>query len=614
MPAKGTRQNHAERSEERDGKRFEAAHNVVSSFGQALKKVALYLHLSEGLEQYFQTAHELLQGYHKKYGSLTLVVKPFDFFFDGDSVFKGDGQENSITYKLYSAGIRSFTFEKGIVPTDLVALGRLLLKSPLELREEDLASRLWREGIPHIAYLQIHSSEDAEGEGLVEGDDEEDLEQLHAFLKQQFASKDPKKSVNFRSFSAQDLELSSFMGKVDTSRSLFEEPRPMSPREIAYIREVVAQEETSLIAHGSELLFFLCKHAEHPDDLREIEETFHLLAEQLFLSFDFGSLAQLLDALELLAFRAKQQEASTFLAFRKQLLGMFLEEERLQVLFEYLDNVTLRERERNDVCFFFRLLGPSFHELLYHKIGAVNSGTTRIILLALFSTTSKPSKLAASLLAEHEGDQALLVDMLHVGREIPGLFDKKKLEQLLESRDGQIQRLALAIFIVEFPSEMASLAGSFFKNANASVLRSLFEVLCQDDERGAAILFEFVKSKAFRKLPFEDQVALFAILGRSQRDEFLEWFHQLLEPKSRFYMPRVDVEKRLAIKGLEAFGAFEALAVIQHHAKTGNHSKRVQQELDHAVTFYHLYIKAANAPLPQYEAMPSSEYIVEMLE
>lgn len=568
---------------------------TILYFAQSLKKVALYLHQKDGLEDFFATPLESMEAFHKKHGALTLVVKPFDFFYGGVSVFQGDGQENSITYKLYTAGIRSFTFEKHIMARDLVALSRLLLKTPLELREEDLASRLWREGIPHIAYLQIHSSEQQlDEEGGVGSGDVDQIEQLHAYIKDKFASRDARNQVSFRSFSSSDFDLSSFLGGVKTKRELFEQPRPTSPREIAFIRDVLEHEEKQLVTKGSELLFFLCKNAEHPEELKEAEDTFSLLCEHLFFSFDFEHLFKLFDALEAIAKRSQDRSAHSFLALKRNLFNAFLEEERFTILLDYLENSpALREKERNTLCAFMRLLGPQFHDLLLQKIPVVSAKTRKLFLLTILSSVLNPHTLGLSLLEQFKDVGDFTVDMLHVGRIIPLTFSRTQLESFLQEGTPQVQRLALTIFIEQYPNEMSDMSSGFLKHARSDVVRALFEVLCQQDGAGLTALFTFLQTRRFAQLEFEDQMALYTILGRSQHVEFLDWFEYLLSQKSHWLLPRIEQEKHLAIKGLEAFGSFPAMHVLQRATEHKElHSSKMQNELAHAVTFYHLYIKA----------------------
>jgi hypothetical protein len=586
-----------------DDKKIALVKQIMSGYAQALKKLGLYLHQNDGLEDFFQVSLDGMKEFHQKYGQLTLIVKPFDFFFDGESVYFAENQENSPAYKLYSAGIRSLTFEKGVVGRDLVALGRLLLKTPIELRDDDMASLLWREGIPHIAYLQIHSTEDSTGEGGVSADEVEDteaLEKLYSYIQKQFSAKEPRNQVNFRSFSASDFDLDSFLGRTQTSRELFEAPQRMSPREVKYIREVLAEEEKQLTEQGSELLFFLCKHAEYPAELNDISETFTSICEHLFFSFEFTNLARLFDALETTARAATGRSGKVFLSLKKKLFGDFLEEERLQILLDFLQNAPpMRDEERNDIRLFLTLLGPELHPFLTEQLPHVTSVARRLFLSVLLHAANNPHAASLTLLEQFEQNKDILVDMLHVGREVLHTFSRTQLEGFLGHTDSQVQRLALAVFIEQYPGEIADMSGGFFKNASSDVIRALFEVLCQNDEGdGLETLFQFVKSKRFKKLEQEDQKALFNILGHSQRPDFLAWFDEVLGRKSRFFLPAVDREKQLAIKAMESFGTFEALNLLKKHVDTGMHSPAIQNEIAHAVTFYHLYLKASSAPPP----------------
>jgi len=62
----------------------------------------------------------------------------------------------------------------------------------------------------------------------------------------------------------------------------------------------------------------------------------------------------------------------------------------------------------------------------------------------------------------------------------------------------------------------------------------------------------------------------------------------ILNKKSGFFRRHVDLHKRLAIKGLEAFGGLKARNVIERQLEKSHHSKEVVQELEKSFQFFEL--------------------------
>ena len=353
------------------------------SFGKASKKLSLYGHQSEGFEEFFEPTHQTLTTILKDTKSdLTLSVKPFDFVLEGDSVYHDDGQENSITYKLYRVGIRTITFEQKIKIPSLVQVGSLLVKPPMELAQTDLASLLWEAEIEHFSYLQLQSTGD--GAEVESEDDTEDFQRLLKAIKQDLGSRDERHKINFRSLSTADLDARKTIDSAAHQRELTRHASPLSDNELKALQDILAKERETLPDMASELMFFLLKHVHKRNELEQLSEHILRLAETLFNNHSFYHLSLLMEEVFWAMELGSKELFSAYKTIFNQLQDKLGTIERIEQLLEYIEEAArLSANDRSDIRIFLTLFGTKLHDIIMQKLPKVSSGTRRILLGAI---------------------------------------------------------------------------------------------------------------------------------------------------------------------------------------------------------------------------------------
>ncbi len=556
---------------------------AFKALSQSLKKLALYLHQEEGLEHFFFAPLSEMQRYHQKFNEdLTIQIKPFDFLLDGESIYHDDGQESSITYKLYKVGIRTFTFEQKVSANDLVRLGKILIKSPMELAQEDIASLLWQEDIPHISYLQLQSVADDEG-GEGDEEDQEVFEQLMAQLEVQLKSNDPRNQIHYKTLLMSDLNKNEIFSTVDSQRRLAEIQSPLPEEEQKAIQDLLAKQQEELPAKSSELLYFLMKNAATSEELKKIEEYILTLGEHLSLSYDFYHLAMLLEELLAIEEEMQQRMEGEYQRIRMEIYQRLATPEQLLNIIQYLEETTrLTVAERNDIRIYLGLLGRQIHDDLFNELLNVSSPTRRLFISVLLHSEQK-EHWVPRLLELLQRKRELLLDLLIIAKEIPQTFNVRQLQDLLRHKDTQIQTEALLLLAQDYPQHVPSIAKTYLQDAHPALQRISLEVLCRVGKPGIAIVIDYLESKAFKKLKWAEKEEIYRLLGETQQTILRKYFAKTLQEKSSLFGFALEQRKKLAIIALISSGHPGDRKYLEKQLKAEHHSKAILKDIESAL-------------------------------
>ena len=561
----------------------QASVSIFKNLAQSFKKLALYLHQEEGLENYFSVPASEMQAYHEKFKEdLTIQIKPFDFLLNGETIYHDDGQESSITYKLYKVGIRTFTFEEEITSKDLAKLGKILIKSPMDLAQEDIASLLWQADIPHLSYLQIQSvAGDGDGEGSEK--DNEIFEQLMLHVEAQLQSDDPRNQIHYRSILTSDLNTNEIFSTVDSQRQITQQQSPLKEEETEAIQKLLKKERYELAAKGSELLYFLLKNIEDPKELERIEEHVLILGEHLSMSYDFYHLAMLLEEIIEVGKEIHENIQERYEEIQEKIYQRLATPEHISNIIQYLEETTrLTLAERNDIRIYLTLFNERIHEQLLDNIHNVTSPTRRI-LLSVFAHSKIGASIIAELLKETQKKKEFIIDILMTAKEMPKILTTRQLQTLLQHKELRIQTEALLVLAQNYPQHIPATAQMYLQDANPELQRIALEVLCRSGNRGVVVVIEYLESKYFKKLKWSDKEDLYRLLGQTHQPKLLAYFSKMLQKKSHFLAFNTENKKKLAIIGLISSGKADDREYLEAQLKMKNHSKTIKKELETAL-------------------------------
>lgn len=559
----------------------ELARHAMQSFAQALKKYALYGHKKTGKEGYFARAMHVLETFLQHFGSMTLTLQPFDMHLEGESVFHDNNQDNSLTYKLYRAGIRSITFEAGLKLEELVSFAKILMKTPVELQEEDIASLMWKEDFQTITYLQVQSVEmidEASQDGY-------ELTQLISYIQSQMIAYNPLEGVNFRGFAGLDLFAEQALANAETQRFLGISPSyRQAGEDDALLQQWFTAEQEQSTNQGTWLYIFLMRHVDSMEAMIEFEAHIHALSHDLLDQRDFTSLAQLLDGLHW------QLEAHHFplQAARKELLKRLLDrlnsEENVAFLQDAIQQIaTLRQEQRHDLRIYINLLGTKIYKPLRAMLPDVDTAGRRFLLETICTSPYAP-QLAQRILTQSTNHEQLLYETLNVAASAKTAVPYDTLQNLLSHKSQRIQSKAFQLLLLLYPEEAPFLAESMLKDAAHDFRLFLLSSLCEAEELGISLALAYVQSEEASKLPYAEQEAIYKVLGRNQDNNIISYFGTLLMQQSRMLKPNIDKQKKLALLGLvEANHTPARQQLINALQQRELHSKKGLDELEEAL-------------------------------
>jgi len=556
---------------------IDLAQRVLSSLSHSAKTQALYQHQNQGHENFFRKTHELIQNYHHYFGDLTVVVKPFDLQLLDQSVYNDGVNENSIPYKMHISGIRTFTFERGIQLKDLLAVSKLLTMPAQAMKDADLASLLWKYNIPHVSYLQLQMLESAEESGN-DGLDEnfEEIFKHIAVISEQ----DPRSQVNFRTFDAGDLQAGQFLQGTHTKRTLEGQAAQVHHQLIQYIPARLKKENDDLLKKGSALLYQLLHFADSRAAIEQIQQYLFVLCERLFIAKDLKRLALLFEEFEQMNTQRGSQHSYALL--KQGFFDYFTAEGRIEHLFSSVAQLpSISEEQKHYIHVFLSILGVEVQEHITRVLPDLSSKVRRALLEILFSMSHHPSHLMHMLQHNYGHLKDFGVDLLIAGRKFPEAFTFQQLETLLDSPEKHLQREAVRLIAVQYPDRLNEMYERLFITSGPGFQRVVFEELCKSGPECVPLLFEYTESKEFAKMNWKEQADHYRLLGQSKQPEILEWFAGILEHKSGvFGRSKVDHYKRLAIKGIQAFGNRAAKRLIEKNLDQKIHSREVIIELE----------------------------------
>ncbi len=568
------------RKEAASPEQIQKAKDFFQAFGVAVKNVALYRHQASGFARFLSPAMRALSEFHRDFGSLTVRVKPFDFFMSGESVFHDDGKLENMIYKIYREGIRTLTFGVGMTIDGLYTFIDLVLKTPRKLGSVELNSLLWKEQIPHFAYLMLEGFQDDDGE-----EEEEELDEIVDYLRRRIYSVG-RDSINFRGLSQEDINLHQTLATAEDQRALRIGVRPLSDEEIDAINELLEDEQEVLPLKATELILMLLTQFDRPEEIEQLEEIILPVAENLLLIHDFHALCFLVEDMLYVGEEIHPSARDAFERLQDNLLRQLATPERLNPVLDILNKTNLTEDMQYEIQAYLILLGEAVHDALLDRLPALTSAARRIIFDTLLRQ-KQGGKFVQGIIKRYMDETMILIDFIAAGKMIPGTFDLPTLKAFVASSVPMVRMEGLLALHAQYPEKAIIAAHQLLYENHPATHRAAIEVLGKAGADGVATLMEYVRSPDFRKLSDKDQESVFRELGRTQSRYVFAWFLDILSQKSNIFKTllrsSIDRQKFLAIEGLIASENLKAIQIIEYALEKSKHSKFITETLQKAI-------------------------------
>ncbi|MBM4279506.1 MAG: hypothetical protein FJ137_01660 [Deltaproteobacteria bacterium] len=146
---------------------------ILKETRKALKNRLLYSHIEDHGEDQLLAIYGRLVRFLQAAGEISLRVEVSSFVWNDVEVFIDDGHDINFGYSLYRAGVRLVSLRPALVWEEFLAFWTLIASDLGEPHEEDLLTRLWRQGFDNIhwvAQLKLDDDEfDIEVQDFLDG-------------------------------------------------------------------------------------------------------------------------------------------------------------------------------------------------------------------------------------------------------------------------------------------------------------------------------------------------------------------------------------------------------------------------------------------------------------
>ncbi len=513
-----------------------------------------------------------LQAYLDVHGELALEVEESRLLSEGVSILEEKANRHSLTFMLYTDGVRQLLFECGMPPEEIQGIMDAFIENArIPEEERDVVCLLWEHDFFHLHFIAVEDLPDAEtaallGEMARPSSDQEMLPRTITLTKEDQERFEQGKKTMFRKMSR-----ASYLASL---RDQFDQPENQSAitlnqeREAKELIELVEKECT--FNPNQEMADFLLEML-HKEEMGKTYEDHARLSEdfvQKTLSFsDFKSAVNFLRGLNKLADSLRGHAPEEAERIDASLRNMSSREKIAELKTVIHEGMPFPPQDLYD---FILLLRPSAIDPLCDLLGQTVSPQVRT------SICRGLEKIAAG----HEQILALkLQDVApDVARELLNLLGIMKPEKTVPylrpfayDRDCPMRLDVIHALGRIGGSEVSKIAIDLLNDPNTDVreaaVRSI-DLGCEATAAGVAI--QLIKQKNFSSRPMVEKKVLLEYLGASKLEEGLPILLSLLKKRSLWSRGRTLETRICAAYGLGRLGTEEALEALRKQRGKAN--------------------------------------------
>lgn len=136
-----------------------SVHEVVSQLLSVVKSARLYSEDHVSVKQMIERFSQMLGKFLESHPDLEIEVHNEGLKWEGHPISRSGGRQEDLAFRLYRDGIRLVTFVEGVELDEIESLVRVFLidTSFIDYQDHDLATLLWQQRFPHIRFAIIES-------------------------------------------------------------------------------------------------------------------------------------------------------------------------------------------------------------------------------------------------------------------------------------------------------------------------------------------------------------------------------------------------------------------------------------------------------------------------
>ena len=127
--------------------------DVMLAMMRTAKGLRIYLPNNPVLIKFVQDLSGKMVGHLEKYGDIKLTLERFAMRYKGTYVYENHDPRESMAFRIYSDGISALQFSQGLRPHEMIVFLEIVGIEQQGYQDDDIVTRLWEKGLPHISYL-----------------------------------------------------------------------------------------------------------------------------------------------------------------------------------------------------------------------------------------------------------------------------------------------------------------------------------------------------------------------------------------------------------------------------------------------------------------------------
>ena len=555
-----------------DKEKFEQTRDLVLLFHKTFNTMRVFTPDHPSWRKFQRDLANKFEDYLETYGQLAVDVEESRLLSQGSPIYEEKTKRHSLTFMLYTDGVREIIFEAGLPPEEIQEIIDTFIENSRTPEEErDIVCLLWERNFPHFQYITVEDLPDAETAALM------------SELKKETSLEDVQPSQV--TFSAQDHDIfeseksasmrrTSRIAYLTHLREQFEQPDSQMTmgfhdlKETGELKELIDKEY--IFDPNQEMASFLLEilHKEETgqkyDHYAQLSENF---LEKILSLSQFGAASQFLRGLNELADTIRA--ASSDQAGR---IDVSLAEMSSRKNIESLERVINEGLPFPPEEFyeFLLMLKPIAIDPLCDLLGRIgNPQISTYILKSLERLAVGHENILAQKVRDvpTQAARGLLTILSNIGsHKIVPYLKPHALERNSDLRYDTIQTLR-KIGGVEANNVFIELLNDHDLDIRSAAARSL-DFSCELS--GGEAVFKLALHKTFQKRSFLEKKALLEYLGASRWEGGFPLLRKFLKRKTLFRSQRNTDTRVCAALGLGKLGSEEAVEVLGEHVKTRN--------------------------------------------
>lgn len=513
-----------------------SATDIIHAVVKTSNGLKMYMPNNPLLQRFLVELKEKMTGHLGRYGDFKLDIDHFEMRYKGNSVYENRDPKESISFRVYSDGIRSLVFSEGIEDREIADFLEIVGKECQSEMDDDMVTLLWTRELPHITYIlaEEHVEFDAAGGGsAAAAKHQESIKELYNAMPKALTAAPLVIPQNILTFSERESEWLRNAKKADEKRNPFEAVINIlssiltAEKDIAVFGRFmgIAVNMIGNLIHSGEidyamrLIRFLreLSGSENlsPDHLDRVKKAM----EKEISSDIINDLERIIETTDKITAKGLNE----FL--------LFFGKSAIKQVFELLEVVQKREMKKAILDTLVEI-GRDTPEAFFPFLTDSRGQMVRIAVYTL-RTIGSPSAMEPVSKLVHHREPSVRKEVLIYLAGINEAKAKSCMTEFLQDKEGTLRISALN-----------ALAGSGFREALNPIM-------------------EIAISKDFEKRDISEKKAVFEALGGLGSDQVVPMFRNMLMKRYWFKKEREKEQTFLAVSGLRRVRTEMAIKTLE---------------------------------------------------